>query len=893
MVVMTMLAFVVNVGLFVKAKINLQNAVDAAAFSGAAVQARQLSNIAYLNWEMRNTFKEWMFKYYVLGQLGLSNTQYDAITSGQNTLNPSFASHGIKTNPMNFRQIPFWDKNNANYINTEFDQFNVPSVCIHFAGNHNICDIKGVPGVPRFASSGLMGLDQTAQSFIDTIASAKSTDCSKRSDLNFMAAMLWAYGLGNTGGTTGTIPENFQSIPEFAPQRPGAWVSAMELALRIRNLEAFMNTPPYESVTASSLGAIEQEDHPKNERTIKAFLSAFRNLGMEPEDRGGGSGMGETLKSTFELTEVAPNEPLLASELSTFLIPTDGGSMREGVRKKLYLDLIPMPVNYSTFFTTFVADTTGGDISDGAGGYIRSDARCAGTKTALPVPGYILGFYKNPDVLTYYTVKGSAKYVGLFYPFRDRAGIEIKAYASAKPFGGRVGPMLFTANNQSLEPRTGIMKSRAYISGLNPKVGSTTTYRPGNPIPTSSSNFWAQNSGDSVGGVPASSASSKFGIPNMVYDYLGNMGEHADGTDSISVLVQAGTDSEAYNNSNGNRYGLYDSEQFIALASNLAAYQGGQHLFTHQEIADAISLVRRPTKYDVLNYLVPHMQNDNDGFESPASLIPQDNFLSMYAPLYGPGTLYPEITSVTNIITEYIGSIETPIGEFMKALADVGNTIKGMTGSGSVNYNDAGNTIHISNGDDQQPECSFKLGSFITTCNLNRPPTPPDPGCVPSLAGRLYRFISVNGTDSDQEKCGFKPLPRLIQAGWEERAANDPSFKQLYRIEYSAPSFPNQGLMTAYQPGERKGALPGAVVPGPPGNKSGETMNAMRNYYSTKFISTGKLTKTGDDYVGSQIVTLSEKGDAINDDRTGSKQGDFLNYLNLADLQPEFGKTIH
>ena len=37
-------AFVINVGLFVKAKINLQNATDASAFEGAAVQARQMTD---------------------------------------------------------------------------------------------------------------------------------------------------------------------------------------------------------------------------------------------------------------------------------------------------------------------------------------------------------------------------------------------------------------------------------------------------------------------------------------------------------------------------------------------------------------------------------------------------------------------------------------------------------------------------------------------------------------------------------------------------------------------------------------------------------------------------------------------------------------------------------
>jgi hypothetical protein len=68
-VLITIIAFVINIGLFVKAKINLQNSVDAAAYAGASVQARQLTRIAYLNWEMRNVFKEWMFKYYVLGNV--------------------------------------------------------------------------------------------------------------------------------------------------------------------------------------------------------------------------------------------------------------------------------------------------------------------------------------------------------------------------------------------------------------------------------------------------------------------------------------------------------------------------------------------------------------------------------------------------------------------------------------------------------------------------------------------------------------------------------------------------------------------------------------------------------------------------------------------------------
>src|SRR5690606_16571310 len=90
-VLISIIAFVINVGLFVKAKINLQNATDASAFAGAAVQSRQLTNIAYLNWEMRNVFKEWMYKYYVIGNLNITDV-----------MNTSPGANGI----MNFRMEP-------------------------------------------------------------------------------------------------------------------------------------------------------------------------------------------------------------------------------------------------------------------------------------------------------------------------------------------------------------------------------------------------------------------------------------------------------------------------------------------------------------------------------------------------------------------------------------------------------------------------------------------------------------------------------------------------------------------------------------------------------------------------------------------------------------------
>src|SRR4051794_32369611 len=62
-------AFVINTGMLVNAKINLQNAADLAAYAGASVQARQLTQISYLNYEMRRQWKKFLFRIYVIGNM--------------------------------------------------------------------------------------------------------------------------------------------------------------------------------------------------------------------------------------------------------------------------------------------------------------------------------------------------------------------------------------------------------------------------------------------------------------------------------------------------------------------------------------------------------------------------------------------------------------------------------------------------------------------------------------------------------------------------------------------------------------------------------------------------------------------------------------------------------
>ncbi|MEY4617314.1 MAG: hypothetical protein RJB66_2274 [Pseudomonadota bacterium] len=63
-------AMVVNVGLLVYYKINLQNSVDLAAYYGAMKQAEMLNAIGHINYQMRQSWKLLAFRSSILGSLG-------------------------------------------------------------------------------------------------------------------------------------------------------------------------------------------------------------------------------------------------------------------------------------------------------------------------------------------------------------------------------------------------------------------------------------------------------------------------------------------------------------------------------------------------------------------------------------------------------------------------------------------------------------------------------------------------------------------------------------------------------------------------------------------------------------------------------------------------------
>jgi Flp pilus assembly protein TadG len=855
--VVTLVAFMVNIGLFVKAKINLQNAVDAAAWSGAATQARQLTDIAYLNWEMRNVYKEWMFKYYVLGN-----------RSGRGVKNP-----GTVVNPNNGPAVTAGKSMDftvysplANSPN-KVDKYNIPSVCLFLGTSPNapdLCSIYSTSGIPITNSPAIGAANEIFSRMNDSISAQVAEDCNARTQANFLATLNWALGVGDVDQTSPLSNE----APQLALNRPGAWPSAMEIAFRIRNLEGMVNLAPITSGVCKNGGvagctvavsALEQQGLAANERPVKAFYSAYRNLGNEFD---------REMKDTFVLTEIPPNEVVFgkSENLSNLLIPE-----KAEFRIKRYLDLKLILLNLTTFYTMLST------ISErpSTPGRLATDAKCYHTKVGIPVPGYPLGFEKNSSVLTYYAVKGTAQFIGLFNPFNTP--ITLEAFAAAKPFGGRIGPKLFNTSDEesAVLPRWlgDKRRSSAYLFGINtkdipqPTASGGGQNKPNRPVIPDVEDFWLSSEDDVIGGF-TSDKLVRYSVPNLPYDPedLSNVNT----TEKIFI--------QRFPSAPGTELtkGLYNVEDYKKFQNNISFTPGG--ITQESEVLDAINLVRAPTNYEAKNYLIPSpskVNNDlrNDSFGYPAGR------LRIYAPLYGPALTYESADEVLKQIRDFLLGQEKSIDAYTLAMANIAKDYRNMevessTGSALGIYGNAADKIH-----DENPDTGAKLS------------------CA-SMAGQFRNFF-LGSTDSGvihgptpETKCPAAMWDSLrsiytgtIAGGSNSASSINVDFYQSFITLKEKPEELDKikNYFSAYIPGPLTGGsadTSGQITN--PFRPSAATSISLRNFYSTKLVGISSLVEGQSGY-WDKIQPIYSEG-ALDDVERLNFQGDQINSLNLSSV---------
>lgn len=884
-VFISIIAFVINVGLFVKAKINLQNATDAAAFAGAAVQSRQLTKVAYLNWEMRNIYKEWMYKYYVVG--ALNTPAIDQMKTTPCT-NGTCSDFRLET-----------DTNAISGIQTK-DEYNFPATCIHIAGSKtNICKRFAVPGLPEFGGYSIPGTEEASRSFVDTLIGSKIDDCVERSKLNMLVTTTWAYNVMAQGMEDSLAGRG----PAILTDRQGAWPRAMEVGMRIRNLEKVINRKPIDKPVCMGGGNCDPIDTYTNdptlgnERIVKAFYSGYRNLGSEQDSE---------MRNSFQLTELVPKPMPIQNEnsASSLLIPIDGRY------EKNYVDLKLMMVNLATFYAALIP---------------RADSATSGacdiSKVAIPVPGYPLGFYKNPAVVTYYAVKGEAEFEGMFNPFSTDK-IKLTAYAAAKPAGGRIGPMLFyqTPTGSVITSRnkdTSKYRSVPYISSLRivgaynrfiapPNKIIEGQYAPGVPLPVTLNPdrpFWLSDPAAAIGGMPAGN-SVMFGIPNLVFDFKSasdfSSNSYSSSTSAINT-IEPGLGDESVM-----PVGLYSPDQLKNFKGALPPSVTPEQLIAH------ISRVRSATKYEAANYMIPSPNELNSelgvdsfgviaGAGEPVNGVPdvKKYAYNIYAPLYEEGS------GQKDILYKNSGVVLSAMVQFMNAQQPaLLNYVQSLNSAALQTYNTGFSASAAATGARERYRTAAMRISDINDFPTDQVPANQVkqmaldgmPNSCHSLSGQFWHFYFGNtaftapALKNPGPECPT-PLYDLLQKYYAS-SANDPAYdSKFYKMEYNISKEHFGGdmkrLFSAYMPGPWNGVgSDGTLVPPSGFPATRELMR--RNFYSTKLISLDSVQTGGIYRESSRNFVIYSEGEVTTSGQLERSQGEFINYLDstgLADIK--------
>jgi hypothetical protein len=307
----TLFAFAVNIGMMVNAKINLQNAADLAAYAGAATQARQLTNISYINYMMRQAWKKFIYRYYVLGNI--SQKCFPRPNMPPECTGKSIGTAGDSGN---------WQNVSLRGESTGFP--GVPATCIALSQESNPCQL--VKAVPIVQPPPCNAVDPTCGALKDAangIALIQQKSCAAGSTVNSEILGDWLYATEFQ-----TQMASISKLSGLVTDDVGLVTEELLLSSRADSVKDLVNFGA-QTVTTPSLNGLKSQDPAKTERAILAFKTASGNLNPAVFDL-----------DTLEMQELLPSNHML--ELGTinpgikvvysFL---NGGDLSQGCKMQL------------------------------------------------------------------------------------------------------------------------------------------------------------------------------------------------------------------------------------------------------------------------------------------------------------------------------------------------------------------------------------------------------------------------------------------------------------------------------------------------------------------------------------------------------------------------------
>jgi hypothetical protein len=407
-------AMVINIGLLVHDKINLQNAVDLGAYYGAQRQAEILNEIAHINYQIHQDNKLLAWRYWVLGTLGRDG--------GGSRPKPAVSGPSVSFGPTDVDptgELPSVCVANLYWQEATAESTEEENYCFAPFGAGG--EIKKIPPLIIIAP------------FVPGVINAALaiSDLRNQQNLKFM----------QSGPLNWTLAAQMMEGYKMALTSRKAVIQRLRSNLVSKNFVDQTAIP----VTEGVLNTIKKNLTASNSGSFQDDGFVFTNGLANP------SCAGSNNDGSLTISEIRTDPTLLytypMSESGGYQI----GQAPETLPSKAGNDFEFDPGGFLHYFAV-------GEPSDSIG-----NDQVAGLN------GSSLGFEKNPWCMAYVGVHAKTAPRKPFAPFGESVSLEARSFA--QPFGGRIGPWFRSqwpqASAVSTGARTDPLSTPRLLNGAN------------------------------------------------------------------------------------------------------------------------------------------------------------------------------------------------------------------------------------------------------------------------------------------------------------------------------------------------------------------------------------------------------------------------------------------
>ncbi len=470
-VVFVFFALLINVGLLVHHKINLQHSTDLAAYYGAMKQAEQMNAIAHINFQMRQAWKLLTWRYRVLGTFGfiqktgqqvqkfpfnltnLVGFEFLGTGGGANVATPSNPTQnggvlmkcnnvgGINGNNVGTQDIPFFCVGHSGFHSWPNDDSSCQAGCDDF---DKVSIIRGLPSAP---SASIFG-NNFAASADQLTKNANFILTNKCTQLGPVGAELLTKFLAAYAVESVTRSETIKMLAANLSGDVGQFVDLDGKSIREGSKRTFEN-----NLTGANFTGYSQS----------GSFSAYNGLNANTCRFQGGR------DSSTEFLKKIDFQVLNFYIQNCTVINGSNGS----------------PPTF-TFAPEAVYDQNSPNGLSRAFKDLSPNSKSLILSFLNQDNSFSTGYEKNPNCVEYFAVKASSE---PNIPFLPLAKIRLDATAIAKPFGGSIGPTYGTVwqgrqsksvydDNNPLTKTDKTLPSRKFNANANNKITESINLQP-------------------------------------------------------------------------------------------------------------------------------------------------------------------------------------------------------------------------------------------------------------------------------------------------------------------------------------------------------------------------------------------------------------------------------